>query len=397
MVDVHRWPRWLRRSAVAALAVAVFVVAVRLILDPVATHYTRQGLSSMEGMQGDFDRVHVTVFGPGYTITRLKVIEDPGGSWRSPLFFAEAVHIGLDWRRLFHGELVARARITEPKIIVVSRETEQKAKTTKTAKAAPDLSAQLQKVTPLKLDRIEIVRGELLFREVSQGRRAELWVHRLEVAAENLTTRQKLASARPATITAKGTVGHSGDMSLFVTADPFASPLAFAGRFELRGLRAAELFEFIEPKTKLQTPKGTVSLFAEFKTKDGRIEGGVKPVLEGIEVRPAEPGAWDRVKAWIADVGVKVASDRVPDRKAVVTVVPLEGRLASPDVQIWPAVLGVVRNAFVTGIASGFAELPPPRAPEKQGALAQAKQALTKDKGVPKAQPSAGAPKGKSQ
>jgi Domain of Unknown Function (DUF748) len=370
----------------AAIVIFALAVIIRVILDPIATIATRRGLEKMEGMRGDFQRVHATVFGPGYTINRLKLIQHPGGDWKSPLFYAEAVHVGVDWRQLMHGRVAASARIVEPKITVLAGAAETKPKA-KTEAQAPDLSAQLSRITPLKVDRVEILRGELLLRDLGEPRHPELWVHKLELAAENLPTRKSLAGGRPATVTARGVVGKSGDLSLFVSADPFASPLAMAGRFELRGLRVAELYDFVEPATKLQTPNGTFDLFAEFKVKDGRIDGGVKPVLKNVDVRPADSGLWDRLKAWLADEAVKIASDRVPERNAVATTIPIQGRLTSPDIQMWPAILGVVRNAFVAGLASGFARLPPAKADEKQSALTQAREAVTKDKGPPKAQP----------
>jgi hypothetical protein len=362
---------------------AVVVVLVRVLLDPVATRFTRKGLDGMKGFRGDFERVHVTLFGPGYTITHLKLIEDPGGSWKTPVFYADSVHVGVDWRQLLHGRIVAAARVVEPKISVIERGPEKP----KTAKRPPDLSRQLQEVLPLELARIEILRGELLYRDLTAPRHPELWVHQLEVAAENLPTRARLTGGRPATVSASGVVGRSGDMTLFVSADPFASPLAFGGRFELVGLRVAELHDFVAPRTDLQAPEGTLDLFAEFTSKNGRIRGGVKPVLKNVEVRPAKPGVVAKVKAWFADSAVEAASDRVPGRNAVATVTPIEGRVMEPDVQLWPAIFGVVRNAFVEGLASGFSHLPPPKAEEKQGVLAQAKDALQKDKGQPKAQP----------
>ena len=376
--------RWPRRLSIALGIVVCVVVIVRLVLDPLAAYATRKSLSKMDGLQGDFDRVHVTLFGPGYTITRLKLIQDPGGSWKAPLFYAEGVHLGVDWHQLLHGRIVATARIVEPKISILNEPAPEKPKT---AKRPPDLSTQLRRVTPLKVARVEIVRGELLFRDLTAPRHPELWLHHLDLAAENLPTREKMAGARPTTLSASGVVGRSGALTLFASADAFASPLAFAGRFELRGLRVAELYDFIEPKTKLQTPRGTLDLFAEFSTKAGRLSGGVKPVLENVDVRPAEPGAWDKVKAWLADKAVKMASDRVPERNAVATVVPLEGRLTDPDIQLWPAIFGVVRNAFVEGLSSGFAHLPPEKADQNQGVLAQAKDALQKENGPPKAQP----------
>src|SRR5882724_3360195 len=114
------WPRWARRVVVTVFVIVALAVIVRLILDPLAAHFTRRSLSRLEGMRGDFERVHVTLFGPGYTITRLKLIQHPGGDWRAPLFYAESVHVGVDWRRLLHRELVAGARIVEPKITVSS-------------------------------------------------------------------------------------------------------------------------------------------------------------------------------------------------------------------------------------------------------------------------------------
>jgi len=47
----------------------------------------------------------------------------------------------------------------------------------------------------------------------------------------------------------------------------------------------------------------------------------------------------------------------------------------------------VVRNAFITGLQSGFANLPPPTAEEKEGLLEQTREALDEDKGPPEAQP----------
>ena len=110
-------------------------------------------------------------------------------------------------------------------------------------------------------------------------------------------------------------------------------------------------------------------------------------MLKNVKVRPTEDDFGNKLKAWIADKGLRLFSDRVPDRNAVVTIIPIKGRLDDPDVQLWPTVLGVVRNAFVEGISSGFTHLPPPTADKPQGKFEQVKKALKKDEGPPEAQP----------
>ena len=84
-----------------------------------------------------------------------------------------------------------------------------------------------------------------------------------------------------------------------------------------------------------------MDVFAEFKAAGGAITGGVKPVLKNVKVRPTEDDFGNKLKAWLADKGLRLFSDRVPDRNAVATVIPIKGRLDDPDVQLWPTVLGV--------------------------------------------------------
>lgn len=384
-----RIPTGIRVPLVALGIVVCLTIVLRLILDPLATHETRQALDQMQGFRGDFQSVHVTLFSPGYDINRLKLTEVPAGGDKSdvadrdPLVYVEHAHLGISWRELLHLRLMAGLRLVDPKIII----TPKKGPSATTPKA-PDLSEQLQKVTALKVDRIEILGGEILFRQGPGPHEAQLWVHHLELVAQNLATRPGLANGRPASVSAHGVLGRSGDLDLFVSADPFASPLSFAGQLSEKGLRAAELYQLLEPKTQLQASHGTIDVFAEFVSKDGLLSGGIKPVLKNIEIRPTEAGLWDRMKAWLADKTVRTASDRVPDRNAVATTIPIKGKLTGPDVQLWPTILGVVRNAFVQGLASGFENLPPPTAEKKEGALEQAKNAVKKDEGPPKAQPS---------
>jgi len=375
-----------RRLLAVVILLAALAVIIRVILDPLATHFTRRELDQLSGYRGELERVHVTIFPPGYAVTHLKLWQDPSGSPRAPMFYADRVDVALDWRKLLHRRLAASVRVEDAKVIVARRET---GGAERPPAAAPDLTEQLERIVALKVDRVEVLRSEVLFRDLAEPARPELWFHAIDAAVENLPTRPALAQGRPTTVSAHGALGRSGEVTLFVSADPFARPLSFAGRFALRGFQAAELYDLIAPKTKLEAARGTINVFAEFVSRAGEITGGIKPVLENVSVAPAEPdaGLWKRLEAWAADKTVHLFSDRVPERNAVATVIPIEGRLTDPDIQLWPTVFGVIRNAFVEGLSAGFAHLPPQTAPEKESVLKQAKRALQKDKGPPQAQP----------
>jgi Domain of Unknown Function (DUF748) len=378
-----------RRLAIVAAIIVALCILVRLVLDPIAAHETRHALAGLDGYRGEFSDVHVTLFPPSYTIQRLALWQSPGGTRDEPIFFVERARAALSGSDLFHRRLVADLRLERPKISIIERVPSPK--TEKPAAPAPDLSRALTQTLPFRVARVEVLGGEVLFRDDTAPLHPEVWVHALDLAGENLATRDALDGGRPARVSAHGTLGRSGEVEIYVSADALASPLAFAGRLSVRKFRAAELYAFLEPKAHVQTPQGTIDVFAQFVSRGGALTGGVKAVLANIDVRPTSDGLWDRLRAWLGDKAVKIASDRVPGRNAIATTVPIKGALTDPEVQLWPTVLGVVRNAFVAGLASGFSNLPPPTAPAPEGKLAQAKKALTKSAGPPVAEPRAGA------
>lgn len=249
-----------------------------------------------------------------------------------------------------------------------------------------DLAQELRKITPVDVDHIDILDGQVAFIDTSRKERPEIWLHDLQLSVENLTTRVHLTEGRPALLTASGTLARSGVVSIFITADPFEKGLTFSGRAAVVGLQTAELYRFIKPGTNLQAPHGTLDVFVEFDCRNGELTGGVKPVLKNVEIRPDDKHLFTVLKAWAADVAIEIFSDRVRPRNAVTTVIPIKGTLSGPDIQLWPTIFGVLRNAFVEGLTSGYAYLPPTTAGKKQGVVKQGVDSLT-GSAPPKAQP----------
>ncbi len=175
----------------------------------------------------------------------------------------------------------------------------------------------LHKITPLEVDHIDILDGQVAFVDTSRKERPEIWLHDLQLSVENLTNRVRLTEGRPVLLTASGTLARSGTVSILITADPFEKGLTFSGRAAVVGLETSELYRFIEPATKLQAPQGTIDIFVEFDCRNGELTGGVKPVLKNVKIRPDDKNPFSVLKAWVADLAVKLFSDRVarPERR----------------------------------------------------------------------------------
>ena len=352
------------------LGIVGLVLLALLFINPIVTYGTQRGLDRLKGTSGSFHALKVTIIKPGYDIYGLKIVETPDTK-HEPLLYADRIEMRWSWRDIFHGHLVRRVKMWNPKIVVPMRPGENG----KPSQPPLEIARTLESVPSAGLDRLEIVGGQItLVDEHHDGQR--IWLHDVNATLENLKTRKKLMEGMPVLVTVRGKLQKTGELTVFLTADPFDKGLTFAGSAELRHLALADLHQFTTIKG-LKIPDGQIDMFASITCKRGMLTGGIKPILKNVKVEAADNGLGNKIKAALADVAVKLFSDRVPGRNAVATIIPIHGDLKKPDFQLVPTVLAVLRNAFVEGLSSSLSNVPPP-VDQKGGFFHQARQALSK-------------------
>jgi hypothetical protein len=361
----HHRLRWL--WLIPGLLVAL-VVLVLVFLNPIVTYATQKGLDRLQGASGTFKSLSVTLIHPGYDLYGLKVVEMPASANREPIVYADKIEMRWSWREIIRGHLVRRVKIWNARVSVPMRPGENG----KPAQPPLEIARVLESVPSAGLERLEMVDSQVVLRdEHHQGQR--LWLHNLQLTLENMTSRKKLMRGLPLLVTVRSQIQNTGNLTAFVTMDPFDKGLTFAGSVELRNLALADLHQFITIAG-LKLPEGTIDVFASVTCKRGNLTGGVKPILKNVKVEAADDKLGNKIKAALADVAVKIFSDRVPGRNAVGTIIPRD--LKKPEMQLVPALLAVLRNAFVEGLSASLTNVPPPAG--SGGFFHQARQALSK-------------------
>lgn len=349
----------------------VLLAAARLALTPFVESHLRRSLANMQDMRGTFSRLELSVLHASATLHDLEVEKLSREGRRTPYFQLERLEFGLYWTELLHGHLVGAAKADRPKISLVSakhpREEQQVGE-------APKIGKKLQSIAPLRLDRLEVRRGEVLWIDASVPERPQLWLHDIEGTLENVASRAALAKGEPSVLAVNGTLQRSGRVSIFASADPLAKGLTFAGQARLVGLELVELGNVLSATAGVTPNQGTLDMSVRFKAVDGHVTGGVRPVLKHPGVQQGKPGLGAKLKELLADLTLKVLSDRVPGRDAVATTIPIQGDVVNPDAQVWPTVLGIVRNAFVAGLADSLTNLPPSHGGKEQQPENQARR-----------------------
>jgi Domain of Unknown Function (DUF748) len=373
--------------------VVVLGIAVRVALQPLVHHFTQKALDSIPEYDGTFREAHLRLWGLAYHISDVKLIKKPTPG-RRPLLYASEVDVRLLWGELLHFRLSGAAQIDRAKVILVieqsSGDSAPKDKNADPSDEALDVGAKLRALLPLRIERIELTHCEVLLIDHTEtgvpARSTELWAHDIEAALENIGTRRDLIKGQPSVLSLRAELQRSGKLSVFITADPLADKLNFSGQASLRELRLAELFGFMSSKTGIQAPEGTIDVFISFTCKNGTIDGAIKPELKNVHVTAKDADLGNQIKARVAQAALDLTSDRVPGREATVAIIPLKGQITDPKAEIWPTIISMLRNAYVSGITSGFDHLPLATSPKPQGPLQQAKEGLSTES-FPKAQP----------
>ncbi len=375
--------RWLWWLAVPPIALVLLIALIWMFLNPIVAYSTQKGLDRLKDASGSFKSVRVTLIHPGYDVYGLKIVEAPASEHKEPLFYADRVEMRWSWRQLIRGHLMRRVKMWNARVAVPMRPGQNG----KPAQPPLEIARTLESVPSAGLERLSMVHSQvLLIDEHHQGQR--LWLHDLDATLENLASRKPLMHGLPVLVTVRGKLQNSGELSAFLTVDPFDKGLTFAGSAELRHMQLSDLHQFTSIKG-LSIPSGELDVFASLTCKRGLLTGGIKPVAKNLKIKASNTNLGTRIKAALADVAVKILSDRVPGRHALATIIPIHGDMQHPNVQVVPAIMAVVRNAFVEGLSASLTDVPPPVAGQKQGFFTQARQALGKHTRQPvKAQPS---------
>ncbi len=363
-------------------AIVLLVGAALAFAEPLARWATRRALADLPGMRGSFESARLDLSDLSYELRdlRLDKLDDEGDPRR--FVQVKRARAGLYGRELLRGHIVADVELEAPKITLVeSNEPEER----RTPRQAAGLAKHLEEVAPIRVDRVEVKDGEIVWVDDREPEDPVLRVHGIEATVENLATRAALARKEPTVFAMSGTLQRSGEIQVFATADPLAKELTFAGQATLRSLDLREVGNVLDAKAEVRPKKGTIDLFARFLAKEGDLTGGVRPFVRGLDLKAAEPGIGPKIKEWIGDAAFTIFKD--DDTGALATTIPIEGNVEGPQIQAVPTIMGILRNAFVQGLRRGLSGVPPPKSEEKEGVLEQARRAFQPERGQPRAQP----------
>jgi uncharacterized protein involved in outer membrane biogenesis len=171
------------------LVPVVLLVAAALAVQPVVDWQTRKLFAVFEGYTTSYESARLQLTKLDYRLSGVKIVKESAGGQKEPFVSWESLELGIDWRELLHGRLVARVELVNPRLQLISAKSKAQQQLDP---EIPDLAAKLTALVPLKIARIAVKGAEVHFVDKTEPDFPRVWLHDLDATVENLATRAAL-------------------------------------------------------------------------------------------------------------------------------------------------------------------------------------------------------------
>ena len=266
-----------------------------------------------------------------------------------PFYKGPGVHIALQWSRVIHFDLLSSITVTAPVVNFVQGPT---AATTQTI-LEPAWVTAVKKLVPLQINRFQIIHGDLHFYDFHAQPEINLEMNHLELVADNLTNATHSKSLMPTTVVASADPFLTGRLKVELAANTDIKEPTFAEKIELTKIPAIGLNSFLAKYGSVYAKSGTLDFYSEMISKEGRFDGYLKPYFQDLSFAPVPKDRGTLAAIWSSLVnGAKALVSN--DKGVIATDVTLKGTYQNPDVSIFQALFGVLKNAYLEALAKGF-------------------------------------------
>ncbi len=354
-LSVVRW-RTARRFARTFAVVFALLVPLRLALPHLVRDFASRVLDDARGYAGSVGSVDLNLWRGAYELKQIELHRE-GGEFERPFVSVERADLSVQWSSLLRGRVVAEVVLHQPRIEFVTESSGREAQTGEEESWAE----RIGKLVPFHIDRFVMRDGEVRFTHRGIVPPVDLFVTDAYLEVLDLTNHPRgdgdlrdMAEAEGA-----GRPFGTGEFEARLRFDPLAEQPRFELDAVVRGIEMIELNDFLQAYGNVDAEAGTLEVFAEFAASEGRVQGYVKTLIEGLQlVRASEiEGPLDALQTlWESFValGAEVLENQPRDRLAV--RVPLSGELGAARTDLVAVVASLLRNAFVVALRPAIDE-----------------------------------------
>jgi hypothetical protein len=350
---VDPWLRLGSKGARLTVESLVLVLAVVLAIVWFSTpyfvrDYINRGLSGLPVYTGRVERVRIHPWTASLDIYDVhldkKTADIPGHSFYSPRW-----NIALQWSQIFYGVQRASVTIYDPQINLVADPDSQQSQIF-IGKAWLEA---IKELIPWRVNQVVIHQGDVHYLELHSSPGVDLELSQLEVSADNMSNSKGLKIPLPATVTisARPLLTGTFEMNLAVNFDEqFAT---FTQNFRMEHVPAVGANSVLQKYLKVRVKSGEMGIYSELACDKGIYHGYVKSFFYRLEFEPKSSDEGNPGAIWSGVLNtVKGLFEN--DQQVIATQSEISGRADQPRVDSVSVIMGILSNAYIQALRTGF-------------------------------------------
>ncbi|MGH8127381.1 MAG: DUF748 domain-containing protein [Gammaproteobacteria bacterium] len=354
-----------RRPLIVIGIVLLVLIGLRIALPYIVKSYLNRTLAHMGQYSGHVADVDMNLWRGAYDVNGLKIVKK-SGKVPVPLLNAPIIDISLSWSALFHGAIVSEVTFVRSRLNFV----DASHPAAKQTGSGVDWRKQLDKMLPIHLNRVEVQRGRITFRNFESNPKVDIEATDLHLLILNLTNVRDKKGKRVATLTATAKVLGGASLDTKASFDPFGNFDNFNFRLRIRNMQLKHINNLVRAYANLDFASGHGDFVLQLKARNGLLNGYAKPLMHNMKIFSWKQDVEKEHEnpfevAWQMLAGAVGWVFENHSKNQFATQVPISGRIKNENIGTFDAILGVLRNAFIKAYKPDFEHLKPP--PKKEG------------------------------
>lgn len=326
------------------IGIVLVLIAFRIYLPTLVENYVNDMLSELDGYTGSVTDIDLALYRGAYVIDSLYIYsttQDLG----KPFFATTAIDLSVHWKDLFKGKIVGEVNFLEPQLNFLATES---AEDSVVAGEGVDWTKQIKDLIPISINLFTIQDGKISYVDNFSDPPVNVYLHELDFRLENIRNveAEEVPLPSPYRLTATslggGQLVMEGKANLLKQVPDFDLDL----KFENADLTAFN--EFFKAYAWFDFERGNFSLYSEMALVDSTLDGYFKPVMTDLKVvdwRNEEEGFFNKAYQTIVGGVTEVFENQREDQTA--SQVPISGSINNTEIGVFPAIVEVLKNAFI--------------------------------------------------
>jgi hypothetical protein len=329
----------------AAVLVAVLVIRLFFLPEWVSAHI-KNNLQNIKGYDVNCGNFEISILTGTYSLYDVSLVKKDS-KLPLPFFQTKEITFGFDFNSLFKQHLVSEVTVNHPIINFIKGPDDVTSQT--------NISSQwvdiIKGLAKLPVNRISIKEGEINYHDFHAVPKVILTMSEIELTGSNLNNLNGEEKILSGIVQGTGKVV-DGTIKIKMEVNAFYETPMFTLSAELLDLNLADIGDFLKAYGKVNIQQGLFSLYTEASTKQDKVVGYVKPVIEEVTIASLQssennynlvrPSSNEEQTVWVVTANTQGS----------VNEIQFEGKLDDPGMTIWSAAGMTLHNAFVEALVT---------------------------------------------